>query len=59
LAIWIRKSFRGWDFHGETFRVLKAKEEKHYGEYRTTTTLFPSKNKGFELKYMRAGDKQI
>jgi len=23
------------DFNGETFRVLKEKEEKRYGEYRT------------------------
>jgi hypothetical protein len=25
----------GPDFPGETFRVLKEKEEKQYGEYRT------------------------
>jgi hypothetical protein len=25
----------GHDFPGETFRVLKEKEEKQYGEYRT------------------------
>jgi hypothetical protein len=25
----------GHDFHGETFRVLKEKEEKELGEYRT------------------------
>jgi hypothetical protein len=25
----------GHDFFGETFRVLKEKEEKKYGEYRT------------------------
>jgi len=25
----------GHDFPGETFRVLKEKEEKKYGEYRT------------------------
>jgi hypothetical protein len=29
------KDVYGPDFPGETFRVLKEKEEKHYGEYRT------------------------
>jgi hypothetical protein len=28
-------SVYGPDFPGETFRALKDKEEKHYGEYRT------------------------
>jgi DNA-directed RNA polymerase subunit RPC12/RpoP len=27
--------FMAWIFPGETFRVLKEKEEKEYGEYRT------------------------
>jgi len=29
------KDIYGPDFPGETFRVLKEKEEKQYGEYRT------------------------
>jgi len=29
------KDFYGPNFPGETFRVLKEKEEKQYGEYRT------------------------
>ena len=29
------KGIYGPDFPGETFRVLKEKEEKQYGEYRT------------------------
>jgi hypothetical protein len=29
----------GHDFPGETFRVLKEKEEKQYGEYRTSVIL--------------------
>ena len=29
------KDVYGADFPGETFRVLKEKEEKQYGEYRT------------------------
>jgi hypothetical protein len=29
------KIFEKKDFPGETFRVLKEKEEKQYGEYRT------------------------
>jgi len=29
------KDVYGPDFPGETFRVLKEKEEKQYGEYRT------------------------
>ena len=29
------KTFEKKDFPGETFRVLKEKEEKQYGEYRT------------------------
>jgi uncharacterized protein (DUF433 family) len=35
LAIWIRKSFEGWDFPDETFCVLKEKEERQYSEYCT------------------------
>ena len=29
------KTFEKKDFPGDTFRVLKKKEEKQYGEYRT------------------------
>jgi hypothetical protein len=29
------KDVYGTDFPGETFRVLKEKEEKEFGEYRT------------------------
>jgi len=29
------KEVHGEDFHGETFRVLKEKEVKQFGEYRT------------------------
>ena len=29
------KGIYGPDFPGETFRVLKKKEEREYGEYRT------------------------
>ena len=29
------KDVRGPDFPGETFRVLKEKEEREFGEYRT------------------------
>jgi len=31
----IPKGLYGLDFSGETFRVVKEKEEKQYGEYRT------------------------
>ena len=34
-AIWIRKSFRGWDFPCETFCVVKEKGETQYGKYLT------------------------
>ncbi len=30
------KEVHGEDFHGETFRVLKEKEVRLYGEYRTS-----------------------
>ena len=30
----------GPDFPGETFRVLKEKEEREYGEYRTRRLVF-------------------
>jgi hypothetical protein len=36
----------GSDFPGETFRVLKEKEEKKYGEYRTRRLI---------LKYVSEG----
>ena len=32
------------DFPGETFRVLKEKEEKQYGEYRTRRLFFKAGN---------------
>ena len=32
---WIPRTATGQTFPGETFRVLKEKEERLYGEYRT------------------------
>jgi hypothetical protein len=34
------KDVYGPDFPGETFRVLKEKEEKQFGEYRTRRLVF-------------------
>ena len=36
------KDVYGPDFPGETFRVLKEKEERLYGEYRTRRLVLPS-----------------
>ena len=39
------KDVYGTDFPGETFRVLKEKEEKQYGEYRTGRLVFEACDK--------------
>ena len=40
------KEAHGEDFPGETFRVLKEKEIKQYGEYRTSRLVLEAWDKG-------------
>jgi hypothetical protein len=52
------KDVYGPDFPGETFRVLKEKEEKRFGEYRTRRLVLEAYDrlaKDFELR--RASEK--